>query len=124
MANEVAPLFRPGHQISVVADGADITGGTFVTVSDGRGADGVIKVAKANAGGAAFGVAASDIKKDGIGSVIREGVVPVAATGQISAGGLVEVGSDGTAVANSSGVAVGMAVDDAADGVVFVALSL
>lgn len=123
MANTTKPLFRPGHEVSVVAT-ADVTGATFVGISAARGADGLINVATAGSGDPAFGVATRDIKSGAIGSVIREGIVPVAGTGSIEAGDQVEVGADGKAAAANSGVVVGIACDDIDDGVVLVALSL
>jgi len=116
MANECAPLFRPGQNVTGLAT-ADITGKRFVGISASRdSATGLIKVAHATAGAKAFGVAAADIKEDQIGTVIRGGIVPVTAGGSCSAGAEVEVGSDGKAVALKSGVAVGHAVEDGTNG--------
>ncbi|NEW33835.1 DUF2190 family protein [Nocardia cyriacigeorgica] len=122
MANEAAPLFRPGRDITGLAT-ANITGKTFVGVSATRGADGLIKVATATAAARAFGVASADIASGALGAILRGGVVPVTAGGTIAAGAEVEVGADGKAVTLASGKAVGMAVEaGTANNPVFVAL--
>ena len=122
MANEVAPLFRPGRDITGHATAA-VTGGRFVGVSATRGADGLIRVAHATAAARAFGVAAADIASGAVGLVLRGGIVPVTAGGAITAGAQVEVGSDGKAVALASGIAVGIAVETGSNNnPVFVAL--
>ncbi|MBF6315041.1 capsid cement protein [Nocardia farcinica] len=122
MANEAAPLFRPGKDITGLATAA-ITGKTFVDVSANRGADGLIRVATAAAGARAFGVAAADIASGGHGAILRGGVVPVTAGGAIAAGAEVEVGASGRAVTLASGKAVGKAVETGTNGNdVFVAL--
>jgi len=123
MANEVAPLFRPGRDITGLATGA-ITGGRFIGVSATRDATtGLIKVAHATAATRALGVAAADIASGAIGAILRGGVVPVTAGGAITAGAQVEVGTDGKAVALASGIAVGIAVETGSNNnPVFVAL--
>ena len=112
MANECAPLFRPGKDLTILATAA-ITGKTFVGVSATRDTTtGLIKAATATAAAKAFGVAAADIASGATGAVLRGGVVPVTAGGTIAAGAEVEVGASGKAVTLASGKAVGMAVED------------
>ncbi|BAD55089.1 capsid cement protein [Nocardia farcinica] len=113
MANECAPLFRPGREITVSAT-ANITGKTFVDVSANRGADGLIRVATATAGTRPLGVASADIANGGIGAILRGGVISITAGATITAGTEVEVGTNGKAIALASGEAVGYAVEDGA----------
>ncbi len=111
MANECKPLFRPGHEVTVLTTGA-VTGSTFVGVSATRDATtGLVKVTTATSAAKAFGVATADIANGAKGSVLREGILFVTAGGAITAGAQVEVGSNGKAVALASGVAVGTALE-------------
>jgi hypothetical protein len=111
MANETKPLFRPGHEVSVLAT-ADVTGSTFVGVSATRDATtGLVKVAPGTGAAKAFGVATADFANGKVGAVLREGITFVTAGGAITAGAQVEVGSGGKAVALASGVAVGQALE-------------
>lgn len=111
MANEAAPLFRPGQSVTALAT-ADVTGKRFVGVSETRdAATGLVKVATATSAAKAFGVASRDVASGGTVAVIRGGILFVAAGGSISAGAQVEVGSNGKAVALASGVAVGTALE-------------
>lgn len=123
MANEAAPLFRPGKDITGLAT-ANITGKTFVGISATRDAStGLIKVATATAAARAWGVAGCDIASGGTGPILRGGVVPVTAGGTIAAGAEVEVGSGGKAVTLASGKAIGQAVEDGTNNnPVFIAL--
>lgn len=115
MANEAAPLFRPGADVTVKTTGA-VTGKTFVAVSATRDADGLIKCATATGAAKAFGVAARDIASGDVGAILRGGIVPVTAGGAITAGAQVEVGAAGKAVTLASGVAVGHAVETGSNG--------
>lgn len=111
MANECKPLFRPGQDVTALTTGA-VTGKTFVGVSATRDATtGLVKVATCTAAAKAFGVASRDIGSGEIGTIHRGGVLFVTAGGSITAGAQVEVGSGGKAVALSSGVAVGHALE-------------
>jgi hypothetical protein len=102
MANECKPLFRPGHEVTVLTTGA-VTGSTFVGVSATRDATtGLIKVTTATAAAKAIGAK---------GSILREGILFVTAGGAITAGAQVEVGSGGKAVVLASGVPVGTALE-------------
>lgn len=111
MANEAKPLFRPGQDVTALTT-ADVIGKRFVGVSATRDATtGLVKVAHATAAGKAFGVAGYDIASGKFGTIHRGGILFVTAGGAITAGAQVEVGSDGKAVALSSGVAVGQALE-------------
>jgi hypothetical protein len=111
MANECKPLFRPGHEVSVLAT-ADVTGSTFVGISATRDATtGLVKVATGTGAAKAFGVATADFASGKVGAVLREGITFVTAGGAITAGAQVEVGSGGKAVPLASGVAVGQALE-------------
>lgn len=123
MANECAPLFRPGKDVTILATAA-ITGKTFVAVSATRDTTtGLIKAATATGAAHIFGVASADIASGATGTILRGGIVPVTAGGSISAGAQVEVGSSGKAVTIASGKAVGIAVEDGTNNnPVFIAL--
>jgi hypothetical protein len=111
MANEAKPLFRPGQDVTALTTGA-VTGKRFVGVSATRDATtGLVKVAHATAAAKAFGVASADIASGATGLIHRGGILFVTAGGAITAGAQVEVGTDGKAVALSSGVAVGQALE-------------
>lgn len=111
MANEAAPLFRPGQSVTALTTG-DVTGKTFVAPGGVDTATGLVKVATASSAAKAFGVASKDIASGKTGTIIRGGILKVAAGGSINAGAQVEVGSNGKAVTLSSGVAVGQALED------------
>ena len=68
-------------------------------------------VATATAATKAFGVAAADIASGATGLIHRGGIMFVTAGGAITAGAQVEVATGGKAVALSSGVAVGTALE-------------
>ncbi|MEA1796673.1 MULTISPECIES: capsid cement protein [Rhodococcus] len=115
MANECAPLFRPGRDITGLTTAA-VTGKTFVDVSATRDASGLIKVAPAAAGAKALGVAAFDAPSGGLLGILRGGILPVAAGGTIAFGAEVEVGASGKAITLATGKAVGKAVEAGTDG--------
>ncbi|MFD4457692.1 capsid cement protein [Nocardia sp. NPDC058480] len=110
MANESAPLFRPGRDITVLTTAA-VTGKTFVNVSaDMDTTTGLIKVATAAAGAKALGVAVQDAASGATVAIMRGGVLQVTAGAAITAGAEVEVGASGRAITLASGKAVGQAV--------------
>lgn len=113
MANESAPLFRPGRDITGLTTGA-VTGKTFLTVSaDVDATTGMIKVNTAGAGVKALGVATCDAASGATVSIQRGGVLQVTAGAAITAGAEVEVGASGRAITLASGKAVGLAVKTA-----------
>ncbi len=121
MQNACQPLYTEGRNITGRASAA-VTGKRFVAIS-GNGTEGVPSVAHATAASQIFGVAGYDAASGGTLPVIRKGVVPVKTAGAISAGDEVEVGANGQAVTKSAGVAVGVALFDAASGAdAFIAL--
>jgi predicted RecA/RadA family phage recombinase len=122
--NEAIRYYSPGQDITAYPTAA-VTGKRCVTISATRQAGpalntstsgGNVSVAHASAAGAIFGVAAWDA---GIGELVdirRGGVVPITADGAITAGQRVEVGTTGKVRTLASGIAIGLAVADAADG--------
>lgn len=115
MANECRPLFRPGAEVTALAT-ADVTGGRFVKITATRDATtGLVKVGPATAGVKPFGVAAADFASGATGTVIRDGILFVAAAGAITAGAQVEITTAGKVITLASGVAVGTALETGAD---------
>jgi hypothetical protein len=125
--NQCIAYYDDAKTLTAVAEAA-VTGCRFVNVSDpqdgpaGMGLSSTsegsnIKVSHAAADGPALGVSSYDA---GVGkrlSVERGGqVVPVMAGAAITAGQRVEVGANGTAVPFNDGIAVGIAIDDIANG--------
>lgn len=113
--NVATPLFHPAHHVTARATGT-VIGKRFVNISADTGDDGMIQVALAGAGVAAFGVAAADIATGATGLILCAGILPVTAGGTITAGSEVEVDATGRAVALASGKAVGQAVESATVG--------
>ena len=118
MANECIPFYEPGGNVPCHAT-AGVTGCRFVNISANRQADGSISVAHATAAGVAFGVSKYDAATgEKVGVVRGPGfIVPVMAGGTIAAGARVEVGTTGQAVTIAAGIAVGIAVAGATNGV-------
>ena len=141
MANDLIPYKRPGEDVTGQATAA-ITGmkcvqisgpkpvggkaeGNPITLPAGTSADsGAYRVAHPSGAGAnggagkmILGVAKYDQPTVGkLVGVIREGVVPITAGAAITNGQLVEVAADGSVVPNATGIAIGLACDDAASG--------
>jgi hypothetical protein len=116
MANEVVGIYEPGRDITGRTTAA-VVGKTFLQISGAR-SSGNIAVATATAGGRVFGVAKYDQPTVGDIVAVARGnsrVTQVTAQGAISAFQEVEVGTGGTAKAKNTGIAVGYAVDAAAD---------
>lgn len=132
-SNDCVPMYEPGARVTVTCS-SDVTGKTFVKIgasrphplglqsqADPAGGTNII-VVPATAGVWAFGVATYDGKAANAPqnqlTVIRGSgnIVPVTALGAISAGAAIGVGTGGKAVTFASGVIVGYAVADAADG--------
>lgn len=120
-ANECIPLFEPGGHITGDASAA-VTGKRFVKISGNAesapdalasNADGGnIRVAHADAGGRAFGVAAHDAATNGKVTIIRGPgfVVPVYAAAAIAAFEEVKVGANGKATPASGAVAASVEI--------------
>lgn len=117
-------FYRSGDRISGVATAA-ITGGQVLKVSAARADGENIHVAPAGAGDVAFGVAGTDAANGATVPVIREGIVGLKAGAAITAGQAVQVDAAGVVIPLAAGVAIGVAIDDIANGATGpVALSL
>jgi hypothetical protein len=115
MANEAVPLYRPGADVTCSTT-ASVVGKTFVDVSATRPAGGLIQVAPAAAGVAAFGVAKYDATHVSGGTLVGVisgpgTIVPVTAGATVAFGVEVEVGTGGKAITLASGRAVGKALE-------------
>jgi hypothetical protein len=130
MLNECIPYYDDGDHISGYCTAA-VTGKTFVKISGTRSggvfdptatalpADkGAPNINTATAAGRIFGVASYDGALHGFVDVVRGSkmVVPVTAGAAITAFEEVEVGANGKAVPLATGVAVGYALADCANG--------
>jgi predicted RecA/RadA family phage recombinase len=122
--NEAIRYYQPGEDITAYA-GSGVTGKRCVNISANRQAGpalntstsgGNVTVAHASAGGVFFGVAAWDAATGELVDIRRGGVVPITADGAITAGTRVEVGTTGKVRTLASGIAIGVAVNGAADG--------
>ncbi|HKV43862.1 MAG TPA: capsid cement protein [bacterium] len=133
MANDLIPYKRPGEDVTAYVTAA-VIGKRCVQISAAKvnkaeglsttGEGGAYRVALPSGaganGGAAkmiFGVAKYDQPTIGkFVGVVREGIVPITASAAITAGVSVQVAADGTVVPVSTGVAIGIACDDCANG--------
>lgn len=129
--NECVPLYEHGDAITAITT-ADVTGKRVVDISanmEGPANAGFtrtpspvvgnnIKVAHAAAGARGIGVASWDAASGSQLYVLgRPGqVVPITAGAGITAGQQVEVGATGKVIPLNTGVAIGKAVADAANG--------
>lgn len=122
-ANVAVPYFKPGKDVTGTAKVA-VKGKRFVAVVPG-GRPLAPMIGAAVKAAMPFGVAGHDIAKDGFVHVLREGIVPVVASADLTAGTRVEVGADGSVVPFSTGIPVGTCVANAASGAdAAIALSL
>lgn len=110
-------VYDPGADITGEAT-ATVTARRFLAISGNRVSGGNIAVAPATAAGRTCGVAGNDAAVGALVRVVRGNsrVVKVTADGAIAANAEVEVGAAGKAKAKASGVAVGYAINQAADG--------
>jgi len=139
VANDLIAYKRPGEDVTGMATAA-ITGKRCVQISAakpvGEKAEGVVLTATATGGGGTyrvahpsaaganggagkmvFGVAKYDqptINK--LVGIARAGIVPITASAAITAGQAVQVAADGTVVPFSTGIVIGTACDDCANG--------
>ncbi|MDP7738991.1 capsid cement protein [Mycobacterium paragordonae] len=109
-------VYKPGADVTAEVSTGAVAVKTFVKIGGNRTSGGNLAVVQAAAGDRAFGVAAHDAATGQLVHVARGGVVKVVAAGTISAGAEVQVGAAGAVAAKSSGVAIGYAVNGAADG--------
>ncbi|MDH3026829.1 DUF2190 family protein [Gordonia alkanivorans] len=122
MPNESKPLFRPAATITARATAA-VTGGRLVAPSGPY--DGNFPVAHCGDGASPLGVAAADIALGQLGTLLREGIVPVTAGGSITAGAALQSDAQGRVVTRTTGRTVGVAVATGTSGLpVQVALSI
>lgn len=126
-ANQCIPYHEGGPAVTAKVT-ADVIGKRLVKISANRDASvllntastgGNIKVAHATAAlNTLFGVAAYDAPNGTLVKVWLKGaglILPITATGAITAGTEVEAAANGTVSTKTSGVAIGLAVADAAD---------
>lgn len=117
-------FYRSGDRVTGVATAA-ITGGQVLKVSAARADGENIHVAPAGVGDVVFGVAGLDAANGATVPVIRDGIVGLTTGAAVTAGESVEVAANGTVIPLNTGVAIGVAVDDIANGATGpVALSL
>lgn len=126
-ANECIPYYEPGGRITAHA-AASLTGKRFVRVSATKqaGSAGVsdsvlggnVVVNTPSAGGRVLGVTSHDIASGKKGTIISTPgtVVPVTCAADITAFAEVEVDTAGRVIPKNTGVAVGVALADAANG--------
>lgn len=119
---DMTPYYKPGQDLSVLATAA-LTGCRLVAISgDVTSGPGLVdtiegsyyRVGKPQAGGRVLGVLTRDTASGAPGTVVCEGVVAVFAQASITAWEEVEADAEGRAVPLSTGVAVGVALADAA----------
>jgi predicted RecA/RadA family phage recombinase len=132
MANDLIPYKRPGQDVTCLAAAA-VTGKKCVQIQAAKAehaeglattaGGGQYKVAHPNGGGGClgagkriFGVAKYDASTGKQVGVVSEGIVPITAGAGITAGQEVEVTATGTVIPLNTGIAIGLACDDAANG--------
>jgi hypothetical protein len=128
LANQCIALFEPGDDITMVAD-ATIAGCTFVSPKANSVTDvttGLQKCVQATAAGRPIGVLNGDAVQGNTRKVVRGNkIVPVKAGAAIQSGAGIEVGAGGMAVTAAAGIAVGVALTNAANGeLCYVAINL
>jgi predicted RecA/RadA family phage recombinase len=112
--NGCIPLYLYGQDVTAIAT-ATVTGKRFVGITT-SGSVPNPRVGPALAGSRAFGVASKDAPAGRPVAVIRVGIVPVTAGADLAAGQAVQVDEDAAAAPATTGVIVGRAVFDAAEG--------
>jgi len=138
MANDLIPYKRPGEDVTGYCVAA-VTGKRAVQIAAakpaGEKAEGVALTVAATGGGGTyrvalpsgaganggaakmiFGVAKYDAAINKLVGVARGGIVPITASAAITAGQTLQVAADGTVVPFSTGVVIGTACDDCANG--------
>lgn len=138
MANDLVPFKEDGDDITGLAVAA-ITGKRCVQIAAAKpagehadvsyltgttaGGGGVYRVALPSGAGAnggaakmVFGVSKYDCAINKLVGIIRGGIVPITSSAAITAGQGVQVAADGTVVPFTTGVMIGLACDDCANG--------
>lgn len=127
--NETTPLYRPGREITVVAD-AGVTGRRAVKVNATKVSGANVHVIQAVAGDRPDGIASNDLLTGETGFMHRDGVVFVDAGATVTTGQQVMIDATGRVItwvfaASNANYAVGKAWSDATVGnPCLVALSL
>lgn len=115
VVNECIPYYEGGCRLTGNPDSA-VTGKTFVQVAGPRSDGENILVETCAAEGRSLGVASMDAAEGEKVTIITEGVVPVTAGANITAGQEIESDAAGKAVPLATGLALGLAIDDASSG--------
>ena len=122
MPNESKPLFRPAAAITARATTA-VTGSRLVAPSGTY--DGNFPVTHCGDGASPLGVASADIPSGQLGTLLREGVIPVTAGATVTAGQSLQSDAQGRVVPRTTGRTVGLAVANGTTGLpTYVALSI
>ena len=122
MPNESKPLFRPAAAITARATTA-VTGSRLVAPSGTY--DGNFPVTHCGDGASPLGVASADIPSGQLGTLLREGIVPVIAGATVTAGQSLQSDAQGRVVPRTTGRTVGLAVANGTTGLpTYVALSI
>ena len=126
--NQCIALFEPGDDITMVAD-ATIAGCTFVSPKANNVVDittGLQKCVQATAAIRPLGVLHGDAVQGNTRKVIRGNkIVPITAGAAIQSGQAIEVGTAGKAIPVATGIPVGIAYTNAANGeLCYVAINL
>lgn len=114
MANDAVPYWDPADTITGYASAA-LTGKRFVRVTGAR-TDGLPTLAVPAAGDRCVGVASRDVALGGKVMFATEGVWPVTAGAVLTAGQEVQTDADGRAIPLAAGKALGVVLDDVANG--------
>lgn len=126
--NDCIPFYEPGKRVTAIVTSAPVVGKTLVKIGASRqhpvalqtdaSTGNIINVLTCTAGLWAFGVAAFDAAVGQLVTILRGSgyIVPVTALGAISAAAAVDAATGGKVATHSSGVIIGYAVADAADG--------
>ena len=122
MPNESKPLFRPAAAITARATTA-VTGSRLVAPSGTY--DSNFPVTHCGDGASPLGVASADIPSGQLGTLLREGIVPVIAGATVTAGQSLQSDAQGRVVPRTTGRTVGLAVANGTTGLpTYVALSI
>ena len=122
MPNESKPLFRPAAAITARATTA-VTGSRLVAPSGTY--DGNFPVTHCGDGASPLGVASADIPSGQLGTLLREGVIPITAGATVTAGQSLQSDAQGRVVPRTTGRTVGLAVANGTTGLpTYVALSI
>ena len=114
MDNPCIPLYDVGRNVTGRATVA-VIGKRFVKITGNAGKGNPISVGPATAALKPFGIAGYDAPIGDVVPIVKGGIVPIKAVGAIAAGAEVEVAAAGAVSTKAAGIAVGVAIYDAAD---------